>query len=96
MIQGNWTMAVVGGGDAAGGKCNNQIKPTTAVVGTVGVAMDGGEVRRKGNMSGWRMMRGNWAMEDATGGGGRQCKVIKRWRTQQEGGMDDARQLGSG
>jgi hypothetical protein len=48
MIQGNWAMVVVGGGDAAGKKRNNQIEPTTAVVGTVGVVMDGGEARAKG------------------------------------------------
>jgi hypothetical protein len=41
-------MVVVGGGGAAGGKCNNQIEPTTVVVGTVGMAMDGGEARVKG------------------------------------------------
>ena len=75
---------------------NNQIEATMAVVGTVCVAMDGGEARAKGKMSGWWKMQGDQMVEDATGGGGRQCKVIKRWRTQQEGGMDDARQLGSG
>jgi hypothetical protein len=51
--QGNQAMAVVGGGDAAGKKCNNQIEATTVVVGTVCTVMDGGEAREKGKMSGW-------------------------------------------
>ncbi len=37
----------------------------------MGVVMVGGEARAKGEMSGWRMMRGNRAAEDATGGEGR-------------------------
>jgi hypothetical protein len=69
MIQGDQVMAGVRGGDAAGGKCNNQIEATTAVVGTVGAAMDGGEARVKGEMSGWRTMQWDWAAEDAMGGG---------------------------
>ncbi len=35
-IQGNWAMAVVGGGDAVGKKHNNQIESMTAAVETVG------------------------------------------------------------
>ncbi len=61
-------MAVVGGGDAAGGKCNNQIEATRVVVGTVSAAIDSGEARSKGNMSGLQMMQGDWAAEDALGG----------------------------
>jgi hypothetical protein len=76
---------VVGGGDMAGEKHNNQIEATTVVVGTVGTAIDGGEARAKGKMSGWQTMRGNRTMEDAMGGGGRQCKAIRRLRTQQKG-----------
>jgi hypothetical protein len=38
-------MVVVGGGDTARVKCNNQIEATTAVVGTVGAVMDGGKAR---------------------------------------------------
>ncbi len=70
-IQGNRAMVVVGGGDTAGEKRSNQIEATTAVVGTVGTAMDVGEARAKGDMSGWQTMQGNWATEDATRGGGR-------------------------
>ncbi len=40
-----------------GKKCNTQIEATTAVVGTVGMAIDGGEVRAKGEMRGWLTMR---------------------------------------
>ncbi len=69
-IQGNHAMAVVGGGDAAGEKHNKKIEAMTAVVGTVGVAMDGGEVRAKGKMSGWQTIQGDWAAEYATGGRG--------------------------
>ncbi len=79
-IQGDRAMVVVGGGDAAGEKCYNQIEATTVVVGTVGVAIDGGEARAKGKMSGWWTMRGNQVAEDATGGGGRRRKVIGRRR----------------
>ncbi len=64
-------MAVVSGGDAAGGKCNNHIEATTAVVGTVGAAIDGGEAREKGKMSGWWAMQVDWAVAVAMGGGGR-------------------------
>jgi hypothetical protein len=71
MIQGNRAMAVVGRGYAAGGKHNNQIKATMAVVETVGVVMDGGEARAKGEMNGWQMTQGNRAAEDATRGWGR-------------------------
>jgi hypothetical protein len=85
-IQGNRAMAVVGGGDVAGEKCINQIEPTTAVVGTVGVAMDGGEVRAKGKMSGWRTMQGNQAAEDTMGEGVRRREAIGWQRMQQEGG----------
>ncbi len=60
-------MAVVSGGDTAGEKCNNQIEARTLVVGTVGAAMDGGEVRAKGKMSGWQTMQGNQTAEDAMG-----------------------------
>jgi hypothetical protein len=42
-IQGNWAMAVVGSGDVAGRKQNNQIEATAAAVGTVGMVMDSGE-----------------------------------------------------
>jgi hypothetical protein len=90
-IQCNQAMALVGGGDAVGGKRNNQIEATTAVVGTVGAAIDGGAARAKGKMSGWQMMQGNWVAEDATVGGGRQRKVFGRRRTQQEGEADNAR-----
>jgi hypothetical protein len=38
MIQGDRAMAVVGGGDTAGGERNNQIEATTVLVGTVGTA----------------------------------------------------------
>ncbi len=89
-------MVVVGGGDAVGGKSNNQIEATMAVVGTEGMAMDGGEARAKGKMSGWRTMRGDRAAEDATGGGGGQHKAIRGRRMQREGGADDARQSGGG
>jgi hypothetical protein len=51
-IQGDRSMAVVGGGDTAEEKCNNHIEPMTVVVGTVGVAMDSGEGMAKGKMSG--------------------------------------------
>ncbi len=51
-----------------GKKGNNQIEPTTAVVGTVGVVMGGGVARAKGKMSGWRTMQGNRAAEEATEG----------------------------
>jgi hypothetical protein len=37
-------MAVVGGGDAAAKKCNKQIEAAMAVIGMMGMAMDGGEV----------------------------------------------------
>jgi hypothetical protein len=40
------------------------------VVGTVGVAMDVGEARAKGKMSGWQTIRDNWVAEDPMGGGG--------------------------
>jgi hypothetical protein len=93
-IQGNQVMVVVGGGDAAGRKHNNQIEATTAVVGTVGAKFDGGEVRAKGEMSRWRTMRVDWAAEDAMGGGGRQRKAIGWQRTQQEEGADGTRQSG--
>ncbi len=79
-------MAVVGGGDTAEGKCNNQIEAMMAVVGTVDGAIDGREARAKGKMRGWQAMQGNWVAEDATGGGGGQHKVIGRQRTQQEEG----------
>ena len=46
-------MLVVGGGDAAGEKGNNQIEPMLAVVETVGVVMDSGKARVKGEMSRW-------------------------------------------
>jgi hypothetical protein len=62
-------MVVVGGGDAVGGKCYNQIEATTVVVGTAGGAIDGGELRAKGEMSGWWTMQGNQAAENATGEG---------------------------
>ncbi len=52
-IQGNRAMLVVGGGDAAGEKGNNQIEPMLAVVETVGVVMDSGKARVKGEMSRW-------------------------------------------
>ncbi len=58
-IQGDLAMAVMGGGDVAGEKHNNQIEATTAVVGTVGKAIDGGKARAKGKMSGWWTMQGN-------------------------------------
>jgi hypothetical protein len=64
-------MAVVGGGDAAEGKCNNQIEALMEVVGTVDAAIDVGEGRAKDKMSGWRMMQGNRVAEDAREGGGR-------------------------
>ncbi len=51
-------------------KCNNQIEARTAVVGTVGVMMDGGEARAKGKTSGWQTMQGDRAVEDAMGGEG--------------------------
>jgi hypothetical protein len=41
-----------------------------AVVETVGMVIDGGEARAKGEMSGWRTMQGDRALEDAIGGGG--------------------------
>jgi hypothetical protein len=69
-IQGNRAMVMVGGGDAVGGKPNNQIEAMTAVIGTVSVAIEGGEARAKGKMSRWRTMQGNQAAEVATGGGG--------------------------
>ncbi len=56
-IQGNRAMVVVGGGASAGGKCNNQIEAMRAVVGTAGVAIDGGEARAKSKMSGWWTMQ---------------------------------------
>ncbi len=56
VIQGNQVMVVVGGGDVAGKKHNNQIEATTAVVGTVGAAIDSGEARAKYKMSGWWTM----------------------------------------
>ncbi len=46
--------AVVSGVDATEEKRKNQIEATTAVVGTVGAAIDGGEARAKGKMSRWR------------------------------------------
>jgi hypothetical protein len=52
-IQDNRAMVVVGGGDVAGEKCNNQIEATMVVVGTVGVAIDSGEARANCKMSGW-------------------------------------------
>jgi hypothetical protein len=70
MIQGNQAMAVVGGGDVVGGKRNIQIEATTVVVGTVCTAIDSGEAMVKGEMIGWRMMQGNWVVEDTMGGGG--------------------------
>ncbi len=101
-MQSNQVMVVVGGGDAAGKKCITQIEATRVVVGTVGTAMDSGETRAKGKMSGWHMMQGDWAAEDATGegaedlrqpaaedatrGGGRWCKAIKWWMTREERG----------
>jgi hypothetical protein len=88
-IKGNWAIRVVGGGDAAWGKCNNQIEATMAVVGTVGAAIDGEEARAKGEMSGWRTMQGDGAAEDATGWGVRQRKAIGQRRMQQEGRADD-------
>ncbi len=81
-IQGDWAMAVVGGGDKAGEKCNNQIEAMMAVVGTVGAGIDSGEARAKGEMSGWRTMQGNQAAEDAMGGGGGQGKAIWQRRMQ--------------
>ncbi len=48
-IQGDRATRVVGGGDAAEGKFNNHIEATTAVVRTVGAAMDGRELRGKGD-----------------------------------------------
>jgi hypothetical protein len=54
--QGNRAMAVVGGGDAAGEKQGNQNEAMTTVFGMVGAAIGGGEVRVKGEMSGWRTM----------------------------------------
>jgi hypothetical protein len=68
-IQGNWAMAVVNVGDAAGDKGNNQIETTLAVVRTVGAAIDCGEARAKGKMIGWRTMQGDQVVEDATGDG---------------------------
>jgi hypothetical protein len=56
MIQCDWAMVVEGGGDVVGKKHNNQSQATTAVVGTVGAVIDGGEVRAKGKMSGWQTM----------------------------------------
>jgi hypothetical protein len=61
---------------------NNQIEATMAVVGTVCVAMDGGEARAKGKMSGWRTMQGNQVAEEAMGGGG--------WTTQGDRAAEDA------
>ncbi len=40
----------MGGGDAGGGKRNNQIEARMAVVGTVGAAIDFREARTKGEM----------------------------------------------
>jgi hypothetical protein len=65
---------------------NNQIEATMAVVGTVCVAMDGGEARAKGKMSGWWKMQGDQMVEDATGGGGGQCEAIGWQRMQRERG----------
>jgi hypothetical protein len=94
--QGNRAMAVVGRGDMAGKKRNNQIEATMAVVGTVCTAMDSGEARAKGKMTRSQKMRGNQATEDAmrgvginvrhSGSGGhnkksRQHEVIGWWMT---------------
>jgi hypothetical protein len=70
-------MAVVGGGDVAGEKRNNQIEATAVVVGTVGAEIDVGEVRAKGKISGWQMMQGNQAAEDAMGG----CYIMRNFGT---------------
>ncbi len=87
-------MAVVGGGDAAGEKCKNQIEAKMKVVGTVGNVIDSGQAWAKSKMSGWQTMQGNWVAEDAMGGGGGKRKAVGRRRMQQEGGADNVRQLG--
>jgi hypothetical protein len=93
-IQGDWAMAVIGGGDVAGEKRNNQIEATTAVVGTVGAAIDGGEMRANGKMSGWQTMQGDCVAEDAAGGGGGQCRAIGQRRLQREGGGSPRKAIG--
>jgi hypothetical protein len=87
-IQGDWAMAVVGRGDTAGGKCNNQIESTTAVVRTVGMAIDGREARAKDKMSDWRTMQGNRAVVGTVGaaidgGEARPKGKMSGWRTMQ-------------
>jgi hypothetical protein len=86
-------MAVVDGGDAAEGKCNNRFEDTTAMFGTMEAAIDGGEARVKGKMSGWWTIQGNRVAEDAMRGEGGQRESIGRWSMQQEGGADNMRQL---